>query len=231
MGIVMSKHIMPPLISVCVLFFIVCIEIVAGSLGTKDDISIPVISGNNEISENSELNESEKVILNMLSSRILLKDTKSITADNEYTIYVKYLHNYLSSTGVTLSSSKAYEALNKIIELNAIINIEHVSSFNKMSVDGKELALNLAQKIYDLCGLKLNYDIHGNINQILDQSGNFIYQNENTVQNTGIQFKALMITLVVIMILLGLCILIARKNQLFIKEVTYDGFKEEGFVQ
>ncbi len=227
----MSKRITLSLLFVCMLLLMVCIEAAAGSSDTKDEISISAISGNMEILKDDELNESEKIILNMLTGNVQIKDTRQFAEDNEYAVYIKYLHNYLGSPGVTLSSSKAYEVLNKIIELNAIMDIEQEISFSKMSVDGKELAINLSKEIYDVCGLKLTYDIQGNINQIIDKSGRFIYLSEITVQDAGIRLDALMITLAVIMILLGLCIIIARKNQLFMKDVILDEFKEEGFVQ
>ncbi len=232
----MSKRIMLPFITMCAIIAVMCIETLAGGLSTKDEISIPALSGSTgsiytELIEDKELNEPEKVILNLLTSESDSQESEELTDSIGYGAYVKYLHNYLSSSGVTLSSSKAYEALNKIIELKAVINIEQESSFNKMSVDGRELAINLSQEIYDACGLKLSCDIQGNITCISDKAGNLIYLNPKTIQNAGIRLDALMITLAVIMVLLGICIIIARKNQLFKKEEAYDGFQEEGFVQ
>ncbi|WFR57870.1 hypothetical protein QA584_01965 [Anaerocolumna sp. AGMB13025] len=225
----MSKRIMLPFITMLALVLILCTEAAAGSLNTKEEGSIPVVSGNLSLSKDRELNEAEKVILNLLNINGNTQNETGLAGD--YNIYTKSLYDHLEKQGVALTTSKAYEALNKIMELKAIINIEQESDFNKMSVDGRELAINLSKEIYNICGLSLTCDIGGNITRITDKAGNYLYLNTTTVETAQIHFKALFITLAVIMILLVLCIIIARKNQLFIKDVRYDGFKEEGFVQ
>jgi hypothetical protein len=45
-----------------------------------------------------------------------------------------------------------------------------------------------------------------------------------------VHMDALIITVVMLLGLLGLCIIIAKKHQLFMKDVEYDGFDEERYA-
>jgi hypothetical protein len=220
---------MLPVITMLALVLIICIEAAAGGLNTKEEGSIPVMSGNLGLSKEKGLSEAEIVILDLLDMKGQSQNEMELTGD--FNIYLKNLYDHLDRPGVTLTTSKAYKALNKIMELKAIINIEQESDFNKMSVDGREMAINLSKEIYSICGLNLTCDLQGNITRISDKAGNYLYLNTTMVETAQIHLEALFITLAIIMILLVLCIIIARKNQLFIKDVRYDGFKEEGFVQ
>lgn len=232
----MNRRFLLPMIIMFLFFVVMCTEALAGSRNRKEDIGIPAVSVSSELTEDKELNQSEKVILNLFDPQVSSQESSRSAEEGGFGTYVKYLHNYLSSPGIDLASSKAYTALNKIFELEAIMNIEQESSINRMSVDGRELALRLSREIYGICGLELSYDLKGNITRISDKAtDNLIYLNPETARHTvryaGFRLDILMVTLAILMVLFCICVMIAKKNQLFQKEAVYDGFKEEGFVQ
>jgi uncharacterized membrane protein len=227
----MSKQIiMPPLLSICILFTIVCIGVIAGRVTTKEEFSIETISANDQILENKQLNESEKVILSLLTSNNNEADTK-VSKDSEYEIYVKNLQEYLSKTEVSLTKEQGNIAARKIVEMNGIMDLEKENDIRKMSLDSREIAISLSKEIYETCGLKLTYNLKGEIIRIYDKAGKFHYLNESQINQSGFQFDALMITLVVIVSLLFICVFIAKKHQLYMKDVRYDGFNEERYAQ
>jgi hypothetical protein len=228
----MKRRILPPIIAICILFFIVCIEVIAGNTHTNDEISIPVITTNLEMNGSINLNESEKMIVNLLTNGIMVsEDLDNIKENKDYGIYLRHLTDHLSATDIDLTSSYAYEVANKIIALNRIMNLEEESKYQKMSLDGRELAIRLSEQIYELCGLKVLYNIHGDLVQISDAAGEALYTKEVEVGHSDFQMEALMITITVLMILLAICLIIAKKNQLFIKDGMNDGFSKEEFAR
>lgn len=228
----MKKRIIPPIVAICILFFVVCIEVIAGNTHTKEELNIPLMTTSATLYNNPNLNESEKMILNLLENGVAVSDhLENIKENKDYALYLMHLTDHFSATNVDLTSSRAYEAVNKIIDLNRIINLEEESNYQKMSLDGRELAIRLAEQIYELCGLKASYNIHGDLVEIASESGNSLYVKENTVKQTGFQMEALFLTITVLLILLGICLIIAKKHQLFIKDGKYDGFNKEEFAR
>lgn len=227
----MSKRIiMPPLLSICMLFTIVCIGVIAGRVNTKDEISIPTISANDQILKNKQLNESEKVIVSLLTSNNNKTDIKK-NKDSEFELYVKNLQEYLSKTEVSIKKEQGNIAARKIVEMNGIMDLEKEKDIKNMSLDSKEIVINLSKEIYEACGLNVTYNLKGEIIRIYDKTGKFLYLNESQINQSGFQFDALMITIVVMVLLLFICIVIAKKHQLYMKDVRYDGFNEERFAQ
>ncbi len=216
----MRKRNMPPLILICTLIAILCIPVVArGSINTKAR-SIPTLAGYTNLIEDSGINESERIVLNMLNSISLDKD-----------IYVKYLNEYLSNSEVDLGREDAYEAIDKIEDMIAIMNLEKKSNIEEMSLDGRGVSILLSEQIYKICGLKLVHNIQGDIITISDTTADtFLYVNDNTNNEVSFHLYVLVIILLVLAILLGLCIFITRKNQLYVKDGGYDGFIEKGFA-
>lgn len=231
----MNKRFLLSIILFSVVFLILCIEAVAENMDQRNDIVIPALSISQELNEDKELNQSEKVILSLLTAVFTSSGSSQEKETGNFDLYEEYLHKHLTSPGIRLTSSKADEAINKIIELEAVFNIEQVHNINTMSVDSRELAIRLSKEIYEACGLKLSYDMQGAIIRITDKSDNLIYLNPDTVQHTvkygGLRLDLLIITLSIISVLLFICVLIARKNQLYQQEPGYEGFNEEGFVQ
>jgi hypothetical protein len=145
-------------------------------------------------------------------------------------IFYTTLQEYLSSSEVFLTSNQAIQIENNLIDLQEIMNSEGETEFTKMSLEGKKVAIFLAEQIYELCNLKLELNMEGNIEKISDNSGNIIYENGAPISQLGIQINLLIITLTSMATLISICIIIAKKNQLFMKEVGYDGFDEERFA-
>ena len=231
----MNKRFILSVILFSAILIILCSEAVAESLNQKHEINIPAISISQEFNEDKQLNESEKLILSLLTAVLPSPDSSKPKENGSLGIYEEYLQRYLSSSETRLTSSKTREALNKIMELEAVLNLEKVNNYNEMSVDGRELAIKISKEIYKACNLKVYYNMQGTIIRITDRTDNLLYLNPDTIQHSirydGIRLDILMITLSILCILFLICVRIARKHQLFKKEAGYDGFKEEGFVQ
>lgn len=231
----MNKRFVFPAILFSAILLSLCMEAVAESVNRKNEINFTAISISQDLKEDQQLNESEKLVLSLLTTVIPSPDSSQTKENGSLDMYEEYLQRYLSSSETWLTSSKAHEALNKIIELKAVLNLEKVNNYNEMSVDGRELAIKISKEIYEACSLKVYYNMQGTIIRITDQTDNLLYLNPDTIQHTlrydGLRLDILMITLSILCILFLICVRIARKHQLFKKEAGYDGFKEEGFVQ
>ena len=99
-----------------------------------------------------------------------------------------------------------------------------------MSIEGRKFIIHIYEEIYNLCGLNITFDAESNIEKIVDQSGAVIYQNTGAQSQPQIHIDALIITSTFILVLITLCFIIARKNQLFIKGGRYDGFDEKEYA-
>jgi hypothetical protein len=222
---------MPPILSLCIVTFIVSFILIARGLFDigQEEVSIPAFSNNIIISDDRELNRSEQEILSMLSSSNMLPNSKNHENTIDSIFYIT-LQEYLSSSEVYLTSHQAIRIEEKIVDLQEIMRSEGETDFTKMSLEGKKVAIYISEQIYELCNLKLMINMEGNIEKISDISGNIIYANDVPVSRLGFQINVLIITLTSMATLLSICIIIAKKNQLFIKEVVYDGFDEERFA-
>ena len=226
-----GKRFLLPIITICVITMIMCIVVIArGILNTSDEISIPVLHSNTMLFDDRELNASERVVLTMLLGGIGQSGNLEDNRHDNNTIYYESLERYFSSYNVNLSITNRQKAVDYIKELNEIVSLEKESDMKKMSLDGRGVAIYLSEQIYELCGLKLEHNLQGDIVQITSQSDNFIYLQANPNKQAGFQPYALMITLVIILTLLSICIIIAKKNHLFVKDVTFNGYDEKGFA-
>lgn len=213
--------------TICVMTAISCIVVIAKASVLTEKINIPVQTNSYGLFETDEFNTSERAVLTLLHNGIEETHIQNVQEDTIPTTYFKYLEEYLGSSGVDLSASKVTEVEAQIQNLNEIMNLEKESDFKKMSLDGRGMAIFLSQQIYELCGLTLTYSILGDIEQITETSGQVIYQKENPIRQAGLHINALVITLIVMVILLILCIMLAKKNQLFAKESINIGYDEE----
>lgn len=207
------------IITIGVVFAIIGIVVIArGSIATNDKISIPALQMYSELYEDEELSESERTILNLLSSgEKTLKNNQKKESYIQRT-YVKYLKDYFCRPEIDLSKTCTSEVEKIIVHMFAVMNVEKETDLNKMSLDGRGVVLQLFEQLYKLCGLKLVHNLRGNIIQISDISGNFIYS-YRPVNPVRIHLKELIILLTAMTGLFSLVVIIARKNQLFMKEV------------
>jgi hypothetical protein len=178
---------------------------------------------------NTELSTSERKILSMLHD---INPMVPPVDQNEtiYSIYYTTLRDYLSSTEVDINDSLAIQVENKIRDLQQLMDIENASDIMKMSLDGRNIAITITEQIYKLCGLKLEFSLEGHIATISNTLGSRIYTYTSPSNQEYLHIEAFIITISVIVTLLCLCLLFAKKNQVFIKDVIYDGFDEERFA-
>jgi hypothetical protein len=166
----------------------------------------------------------------MLYDWIQVPDQSKDNKNDIDTLYFKYLKEYLSSSGIDLDNGKADEIEDLIISRNKIMDLENADNLQEMSYDGSKITIYIYQQIYKLCGLELTFDTKTDIAQIVNPSGGVIYQKNNPVKQSGFHVDALVITLSSLILLFGICMVITRKNKLFIKGGRYDGFDEKKYA-
>lgn len=210
-----SKRSVLPLISIIVLFTIVCIiAITRGSLIISDDIKTSATVTTKKILENVNLNDSEKIIINMLKNKMKQQNTQEDMKSETHSTYIDCLESYLSSSDKNLSKEKCYEVVELIKSINVIMTIEKENDFKKMSLDGREVATHICEQIYQLCGLNIIYALDGDIVQITDNSGNFLYNNENSSVRGKFSIYKFVIVFIIWFFLLSICFVLAKTNQL-----------------
>jgi hypothetical protein len=222
---------MPSILTLGIVTFIVSFILISRWLFNtyQEEASIPAFSNNIVISDEMEFNKPEQNILSLLSSYSEISEYNS-QVNSIDSIFYETLQEYLSRSEVLLTSDQALKIESNLIDLQEILISEGETDFTNMSLEGKKVAIYIAEQIYELCNLKLELNMEGNIEKISDNSGNTIYENAAPVSQLGIQINLLIITLTSMATLLSICIIIAKKNQLFMKEVRYDGFDEERFA-
>ena len=226
----MQKQNMPPLILLCIFIMIICSSLLAGSLNTKAKLAVPAVSENTQLLNDKELNESEQLVLNALVNYRLPAGKEKENSKNEFDTYQNILKSYFSRTGVDMNRTASGEALKKIIQLAAIINMEQKEDFHSMSLDGRELAVRVSKEIYDICGLKLTCSLQGDIIRVEDYQGNSLYYELSSTGTHEFKVNVFVITISVILFFLFLCVYISSKNQFFMKDVTCDGLNKEGYA-
>ena len=226
----MLKRTAPVLISIGMLIITISILILTGSLKTKDEIGVPIITNTGTVSQEDNINTTEKTILTILENSLNQAGSQKNMAGNEYATYINQLDHYFKNPNVNLERTKLTEVTNKVSQLIALMKLEQESDFTKMSFDGRELALRLSSEIYTICGLKLSFGSLGNIMEVDDLSGKVIYENDKTAQQPKFQWNALLLSVGFIFFLLLVNIMIAKKHQLFVKDGTCNGFNEEGYA-
>ncbi|MDF2885276.1 MAG: Oligosaccharide biosynthesis protein Alg14-like protein [Clostridiaceae bacterium] len=201
-----------PLITISVLFAIMCIiGIARGSLATYDEIRTSTIVTNKELLDNEKLNESEKIIINMLKNEMKLQNTEPDMINSDQSIYVKYFEKHLSSPKMHLSKEKADEIVDLIKSMNRIMNLEKENDLKQMSIDGRGIAINIYEQIYQLCGLKIIYSMEGDIVQITDCSENLLYCIDNPIVYGSFNYYAFAMVFLIWFFLISLCIIITKK--------------------
>lgn len=190
--------------------------------------SLPV---NNSVWFNEEgLSEPEKAVLSKLYTEIVFSDWQQDHTVNTYLIYLMNLKNYFMKEGIDLAQEQSDLVISKIENIQQIFSLEGKSDIGNMSMDGRGIAIDLFEQIYKICGLKIDANMTGEIEEIQDQTGNVIYQRQTTNISEEFQVYALISTLTIIISLLILSVIIVKKNQIFRRDVVYDGFDEERFA-
>jgi hypothetical protein len=159
----------------------------------------------------------------------VLSDRQLTEGNSSGVIYFNYLKSQLGNNQIDIEKPAADKIIVLIGEMNGIMNLEKNRETDEMSIDGRKVVTYIEKKIYKLCGLNLTSNLKGDIVGITDQAGNDLYIRSQT-EPGKFNIYALIITLLTITALMSICVIIARKNQLFSKDVEYNGFKEKGFA-
>lgn len=206
-------------ITICVLLIIVCIVINAKiSLLNKADKIIEAYTNEVHI-EDENLNETENVILNILINTAFTSNIQSTILREKY---CEYLKRYLGSAKVQLGSETLYQLEDKMKDIVAIMSLEKESDIKNISLDSREIVLNITEQIYKICGLKLVHNLQGGIQKVSDINGNYFYLGESLFEQESFNFTIYLFVLVKLLFLFNICLYIAKKNQLFIKEEIYE---------
>jgi hypothetical protein len=220
-----------PILTTCILILIVSfVSVTKVVISQKQvEINIPPMLNSDFESGNSELNTSERKILSMLHD---INPTLHLSEQIEtmYTIYYATLRDYFSNMEVDINTYLANKVENKIADLQELMSIENVDDITRMSLDGRNIAITITEQIYKLCGLKIEYSLEGHIGTISNIEGKTIYTYTSPSSQEYLHIEAFLITISIIVTLFCLCLLFAKKNNLFIKDVIYDGFDEERFA-
>ena len=195
----------------------------------KSKYEIPTIAANTELLIDTNLNDSEKTILTLLLGAVGMPDHLK-KEENNYSLYIDSLHAYFCRTNIHISPQTAEYAEKEINNLYKIISNEETSDLNEMSVDGREVAIHLSERIYNLFELKVIFGSDNNIESIMDVANHIIYERQVEIAKTGLNVLAVAIIMFGSVVLFLICYVISRKYQLFKKDVKYDGFESERFA-
>jgi hypothetical protein len=213
------------LLTVGIVTAILCIGVVAReSLYHYKQESIPVISDTVYIDQ--DIKEDQSITAKFLELTLNGDHNKTFNLDN----YFLYLQNYLNSTEVTLQEYGEERLKDLLRELITIMNLENESDIQNMSIDGREIATNLLTNIYELYGLKVMFSMDGEIQKVEDPSGIILYQNKDQIMESEFQILSLLLVVFFFSVFTCLSVLIAKKKQIFVKDVDFDGFDEKKYA-
>lgn len=223
-----SKKYMPPLLTAGILAFIICFVFFARGLASPVSklASIPVMSMGLITVDETEKSD-EQLLEAQLSGVLKVFDIRESNADNESVsdLMLNELHN----SAVDISEDNLLQLQDRMSELQEVIRLEGGNEFKNMSLEGRRLIIYIAKEIFVLYGYRLNVNLDGDIEKISDLSGGIVYSHSQ-LNFSEIQFKGLAIVISFVFIALLLCILIAKKNQLFKKDVRYDGLNKKRYA-
>lgn len=206
-------------ITIGVLLVIVCIVITAKiSLLESTDKRIEAYTNKVNIKDDN-LNETDNVILNILIDTAFTSNFQSTALREKY---YEYLKGYLGSAKMHIGTETLYQLEDKMKDIDAIMNLEKESDIKKMSLDSREIVLNMTEQIYKDCGLKLVHNLYGGIQKVSDIKGNYFYFGESLFEQENFDFTIFLFVLDIFLFLFNICLYIAIKNQLFIKEEIYE---------
>lgn len=223
-----SKKLMPPLLVVFLFVFIICYVFLARALAIpmRKENSITVLStGIITIDEVEKVTENESVTQLSAVFKVIGSQDDDTYHESIYNILSEELNNHIKD----LSDDETRLVHSKIIDLQEIIRQEKSNKFRNMSLEGRKLIIHIAKEIFELYGFHLTVNLDGDIEKILDSSGSLIYSKSH-LNKSEIQFKGLALILLLVLLALLICILFAKKNHLFKKDVRYDGLDKKRYA-
>ncbi|BCJ96620.1 hypothetical protein acsn021_41890 [Anaerocolumna cellulosilytica] len=211
-------------ITLSVLFLLTGIFFMVERKVTNETIAVTAMSSGTQNTLDKANISKEEVV--KLIDKINLTGGK----DNSEFTYNNYLKNYLQQQDMYLTAEASVKLSEKLLQLMNLLEMEDKTDLNAMSLEGRELGIHLLADIYKTCGLKLYADYSGQVVKITDIKGSLLYQDKETTGQEQLQLKVLLCILIFLLMLFAICILLAKKNQLYMKDVTFDVQKKEGYA-
>lgn len=229
-GRINHNKLMLVLITVCIVLVLVSIAACARkSVNSGSSLSVPVISKNPELYKQDGLDVYELKTLNMLLEVMDLSGEEQQTEGTQKSLHFNALKQYLEEVNGVVTPENISAAGDLAEDLKAVKLLEDKKEIRDMSLDGRSIASNIIREIFDLCGLSIDISINGEIEKIFNQNGKELYQRKQ-IEQGGFHIEAFIMVMGIIIVLIFTCIIIARKNRLYIKDVRYDGFDEKRFA-
>ncbi len=222
-----SHKLMPPFLVVCIFIFITCFVFLARALANSmnQENSIPVYS--TDLIRFEEDGGNQQDLEMNLPAILRMIGIKDDTKDHE--VVYRILANDFKHKAVNMSTEELQQVHSKIIDLQEIIGQEATDEFNDMSLEGRRLIVYITQEVFELYGYRVTLGLDGNIEKISELSGKIVYS-KTRVTHSELHIKGLVFILSFVLLALLICILIAKKKQLFKKDVRYDGLNKKRFA-
>lgn len=194
-----------------------------------EEAAIQTWSYNNDISADSSISITKQALQSMLMD-VVKPTEKEGWKKSQAAIYCNTLDNYLNNHAVRLTGNQVAMIQEKLLKIQEILSGEMQTDYTKLSLDGRKIVFCLLGQIYEIYGLHLQGDMECKIVKVSDSSANILYSNSAAESMPKIQWYALAAMIIFNIVLLIICRLVARRNQLFHKEEIYDGFDKEKFA-
>lgn len=195
--------------------------IMAGVMGVAR-FSLKLNRTSKDLAASKTITIEDKTGLNELEADLLLK----LADSTGNTPALLYLMQYYRNNELKLSKEDVSRMNELIKDLEELIHLEGHSQVTEMSLDGREVYFYILVQVYEMSGLKVIISNDSNIEQVSDRTGSILYQ-DSTQQQNVFQVGTLIITVCAILVMISICFTIARRNQLFGKDVDYHGVKEK----
>lgn len=216
----------PPLLTWGIITFILCFALLTRMIvhSGEDGKSIEAFSENVVGSgEQSGVSQKTDLVLKPILELYYLQDN-----NYDYTLLMNVKKKICLNQ--TLPEPNELPLLqSKSSALRELIEAEKESDFHSMSLEGRKLIIYIIREIFSIYDYHLEINADGEIEEIVDQSGGLVYT-KTAINKVDIYYKGLIIVLFVLAIGLILCITIAKKHRLFVKEVRCDGFNKKRYA-
>lgn len=213
------------MIPLCIIFVTLASAILAGSMSANKLSNIE----NTEVlaskaSENEVLTKAKSRILNLIDTNL------SESSKHNREALRSGIQNHMEKSDKGKGQKFRILLEHRLEDLQEIIDIEQQEGFREMSLDARIPATNILSDICAQYGIRVAYDLNGDIVMLKGMSGENIYKNEMVMDGQNIRLEFLIGALAAILGLIIICIYVAKKKQLFIKDGMYDGYNKEGFA-
>ncbi len=175
-------------------------------------------------SKQEVLTKAKPRILNIIDSNI-----SDSTKYNKDTVRIE-LQNYMEQYDKGKDQEFRILLERKLQDLQEIIHMEQKEYFREMSLDARTPATKILTDICEQYGMGITYGVNGDIVMLRGMSGEYIFENEMAMESPDLRLEVLLGIMIAITGFIIICIYIAKKKQLFIKDGIYDGYNKEGFA-